>query len=69
MVADVCNWSLQARPVNLITTLRGQAYTFFRSCTMAQRINYSLLVAELQKRFIPVHLPSERSSLFHDKKQ
>ena len=69
MVADVCNWSLQAKLVNLITRLRGQAYAFFRSCTMEQRTNYSLLVAELQKRFTPVHLPTEQSSLFHDKKQ
>ena len=36
---------------------------------MEQRTNYSLLVAELQKRFTPVHLPTEQSSLFHDKKQ
>ena len=69
MVADVCNWSLQAKLVNLITRLRGQAYAFFRSCTMEQCTNYSLLVAELQKRFTPVHLPTEQSSLFHDKKQ
>ena len=69
MVADVCNWSLQARLVNLITRLCGQAYVFFRSCTVEQRTNYSLLVAELQKRFTPVHLTTEHSSLFHDKKQ
>ena len=69
MVADVCNWSLQARLVNLITRLCGQAYAFFRSCTVEQRTNYSLLVAELQKRFTPVYLPTEHSSLFHDKKQ
>ena len=69
MVADVFNWSLQARLVNLITRLHGQAYAFFRSCTMEQRTNYLLLVVELQKRFTPVHLPTEQSSLFHDKKQ
>ena len=31
--------------------------------------NYSLLVAKLQKRFTPVHLPTVHSSLFYDKKQ
>ena len=36
---------------------------------MEQRTNYSLLVSELQKRFTPIHLPTEHSSLFHDKKQ
>ena len=36
---------------------------------MEQHTNYSLLVAELQKRFTLVHLPTEHSSLFHDKKQ
>ena len=61
MVADVCNWSLQAKLVNLITRLSGQAYAFFRSCTVEQHTNYSLLVAELQKRFTPVHLPTEHS--------
>ena len=60
---------LQARLVNLITRLRGQAYAFFRPCAIEQRTNYSILVAELQKRFTLVHLPTEQSSLFHDKKQ
>ena len=66
-MADVCNWSLQARLINLITRLRGQTYAFFRSCTMEQRSNYLLLVAELQKRFTPVHWPTEQSSLFYKK--
>ena len=69
MVADICDWSPQAKLVNLITRLRGQAYAFFRSCTMVQRTNYSQLVTELRKRFTPVSLPIEHSSLFHDKKQ
>lgn len=36
---------------------------------MGQCTNYSQLVNELRKRFIPVRLPIEHSSLFHDKKQ
>ena len=29
MIADICNWSSQAKLVNLITRLGGQAYVFF----------------------------------------
>ena len=36
---------------------------------MEQRTDYSLLVAELKKRFIPVALPAIQSNLFPDKKQ
>ena len=33
LIADVLGWSLQAKLVNLITRLQGQAYSSFRSCT------------------------------------
>jgi len=59
----------QAKFVNLITRLQGQAYSFFRSCTMEQHTDYCLLVAELHKRFTPVRLPAIQSSLFHDRRQ
>ena len=55
--------------VNLITRLQGQAYSFFRSCTLEQCTDYSLLVAELKKRFTPVTLPAIQTNLFHDRKQ
>ena len=29
MIASVCGWSAQAKLVNLVTRLRGQAYAFF----------------------------------------
>ena len=29
MIANICNWSLQAKLVNLVTRLHGQAYSFF----------------------------------------
>ena len=61
LIADVLGWSPQAKLVNLITRLQGQAYSLFRSCTMEQRTDYSLLVAELKKRFIPVALPAIQS--------
>ena len=69
LIADVLGWSPQAKLIYLITRLQGQAYSFFRSCTMEQHTDYSLLVAELKKRFIPVALPAKQSNLFHDKKQ
>ena len=46
MIANICNWSLQAKLVNLVTRLHGQAYSFFRSCTIEQRTNYSQLIVE-----------------------
>ena len=69
LIADVLGWSPQAKLVNLITRLQGQAYSFFQPCTMEQRTDYSLLVPELKKRFIPVTLSAMQSNLFHDKKQ
>ena len=69
LVATSLRRSSQAKLVNLVTRLQGQAYSFFRSCTIEQRTNYSLLVSELRMRFIPVRLPAIQSSLFHDRKQ
>ena len=65
MVASVSHTKL----VNLTTRLKGQAYTFYRSCAPHQRSSYDLLVAELMKRFTPVRLQSVQSSLFHERKQ
>ena len=36
---------------------------------MEQRTDYSLLVAELKKRFTLVTLPAIQTNLFHDRKQ
>ena len=69
LMATTLSWSSQAKLVNLITRLHGQAYSFFRSCTMEQHTSYCLLVAELRKQFTPVRLPAVQSSLFHERKQ
>ena len=69
MVASVSHWDPQTKLVNLTTQLKGQAYTFYRSCAPHQRSSYDLLVAELMKRFTPVRLQSVQSSLFHERKQ
>ena len=66
MIAGVCGWSPQAKLVNLVTRLQAQAYVFFCSCTTQQKTSYALLVAELHKRFTPVHLQAVQSSLFYD---
>ena len=52
--------------VNLITRLRGQAYAFYRSCTVAQRRDYNILMPELEKRFTPVTIQAVQTSLFHE---
>ncbi len=54
MVASVCQWDDKAKLANLTTRLRGQAYAFFRSCTVQQKASYQTLVAELTKRFTPI---------------
>lgn len=69
MVAAICHWDDQAKLVNLVTRLRGQAYAFYRSCTAQQRASYQALVVELTKRFTPVRLQAVQSSLFHERKQ
>ena len=55
--------------ISLLARLQGRAYSFFRSCTMEQRTDYSLLVVELKKRFTPVTLPAIQTNLFHDQKR
>ena len=69
LTADLLRWDERAKLVNLITRLRGQAYSFYRSCSAAQRGSYTLLMAELGKRFTPVTIQAIQTSLFHDRKQ
>ena len=47
LIGEVCRWNDQAKLVNLVTRLRGQAYNFYRSCTQDQRASYSTLVAAI----------------------
>ena len=69
MVASISNWDERTKLVNLTTRLRGQAYAFYKSCSVQQRGNYTTLVAELTKRFTPVRLKAVQSGLFHERKQ
>ena len=60
-IAMMAGWNDHSKLVNLTTRLRGAAYSFYRSCTPEQRSSYTLLVAELQKRFTPVQLTDSSS--------
>ena len=68
-VALLAGWKDYFKLVHLVSTLRGTARSFYRSCTPAQRGNYHLLVAELKKRFTPVQLTAVQTQLFHNRKQ
>lgn len=68
-VSGLAKWDDYSKLVNLTTRLRGTAQSFFRSCTLEQRSNYSLLVAELKKRFTPVRLTALQTRVFHDRHQ
>ena len=69
LVAGACYWTDQSKLVNLVTHLRGQAYSYYRSCTSEQRSSYSLLVKTLEDRFIPVRIQAVQRSRFHERKQ
>ena len=69
MVASLLGWGEQAKLVNLVTRLKGPASSFYRACTSEQRANYTLLVKELSKRFVPVRIEAIQSSMFHERRQ
>ena len=62
-------WSGHCKLVHFTTRLRGAAYSFYRSCSLEQRSDYTLLAEELKKRFTPVKLAAVQSQLFLDRKQ
>ena len=67
LVAGMCEWDNQAKLVNIVTRLRGEAYRFYRSCTHQQWATYTALTAKL--RFTPVMIQSVQSSHFHERRQ
>lgn len=69
MVATLSGRDEKMKLVNLVTRLQGQAYAFYWSCPLQQRIQYKTLIAELAKRFTPVQLRAVESSRFHERKQ
>ena len=69
LIGNACRWNSQSKLVNLVTRLRGQAYSFYHSCTPEQRGNYDALVTTLKERFTPIQIQSVQSSKFHERKQ
>lgn len=69
LVASMYNWDKNAKLAHLTTRLKGQAYAFYRSCTLQQRTDYDSMVAAMTKRFTPVRLKAVESSRFHERKQ
>ena len=58
LTADLLKWDDRAKLLNLISRMRGQAYAFYRSCTVTQRGSYSKLVHEALKALLNTPHPS-----------
>ena len=69
MIAEVCRWDSKAKLVNMVTRLRGEAYAFYKSCSLQQRRSYEEMTSALTKRFTPVRIQAVESGLFHERKQ
>ena len=68
MVATLRGLDEQSKLVNLVTRLHGQAYSFYRSCTMHQQSSYVTMMEELVKQFTPVRQQAVQSSQFYERK-
>ena len=69
LCAGVCQWDARAKLLNLVTRLKGAAYSFYKSCSVQHRSDYGELVKELTRRFTPVRIQAVQCSLFHECKQ
>ena len=82
LVAGACYCTDQSKLVNLVTHLRGQAYSYYRSCTSEQctviidpvhqssdQVTPCWLIKALEDRFTPVRIQAVQSSRFHERKQ
>ena len=69
LCAGVCQWDARAKLLNLVTRLKGAAYSFYKSCSVQHRSDYGELVKELTCRFTPVCIQAVQCSLFHERKQ
>ena len=54
--------------VHLTAALRGNAKSFYRSCTAAKKTSYTQLVSALKKRFVPVKLTALQTQMFHSRR-
>ena len=65
-VAGLAGWNKHFKFVHLISALRGAARSLYRSCTHAQKNDYSPLVSE---HFTPEQLTAIQTQLFHSRRQ
>ena len=68
-VARVARWDKNFKTVHLTAALRGNAKSFYRSCTPTQKADYDQLIGALKKRFTPVKLTALQTQMFHSRKQ
>ena len=68
-VAKIAGWDQNFKLVHLTAALRGNAKSFYRSCTAAQKTSYAQLVSTLKKRFTPVKLTALQTQMFHSRRQ
>ena len=66
MAADVSGWEGKIKLAHLVTRLKGQALSYYRSCPPEEKTNYQKLTKALATR---VQLPVVQSTLFHERKQ
>ena len=68
-VANIAGWDWNFKLVHLTMALRGNAKSFYRSCTPVQKSSYPQLVDALKKRFTPMKLTAFQTQMFHSRRQ
>ena len=69
MAAEVSGWEGKSKLAHLVTRLKGQALSYYRSCPPDEKTDYDKLTKALTTRFTRVQLPVVQSTLFHERKQ
>ena len=69
MAAEVSGWEGRSKLAHLVTRLKGQALSYYRSCPLDEKTDYDKLTKALTTRFTRVQLPVVQSALFHERKQ
>ena len=69
MAAEVSGWEGKSKLAHLVTRLKGQALSYYRSCPSEEKTDYDKLIKALTTRFTRVQLPVVQTTLFHERKQ
>ena len=69
MAAEVSRWEGKSKLAHLVTRLKGQALSYYRSCPLDEKTDYDKLTKALTTRFTRDQLPVVQSALFHERKQ